>query len=83
MALWIQNVTEGNRPDDQTHDYTVQINGGPPLATFQHVRDRGAAACLRAAADAIDAETRARAERENGMTGIASVTRTSRQETEA
>ena len=54
MALWIQNVTQGDRPDDQPHDYVVRINQRPPLATFQHVRADGAAACLRAAADAIE-----------------------------
>lgn len=53
MALWIQNVTEGDRSDDELHDYVVRINHNPPLAAFKHVRSRGAAACLRAAADAI------------------------------
>jgi len=54
--LWIQNVTPEDRPDDQPHDYVVRLNRNPPLATFQHVRNKGAAACLRAAADAIEAE---------------------------
>ena len=57
MALWIQNVTPGGitgRPDDQPHDYVVRIND-KELGRFQHVRALGAAACLRAAADAIDA----------------------------
>lgn len=58
--LWIQNVTpEGvgssGRSDDLPHDYTVQVNREPPLARFRHVRSLGAAECLRAAADAIDA----------------------------
>ena len=57
MALWIQNITPG-RPDDQPHLYKVAINQNPPLAYFQHVRAAGAAACLRAAADAIEAQTR-------------------------
>lgn len=52
--LWIQNVSEMSRPDTQPHDYVVRINQQPPLARFQHVRAHGAAACLRAAADAID-----------------------------
>lgn len=55
MALWIQNVTDGDRPDDEPHDYVVRINRQEPLAVFQHVRSLGAAECLRAAADAIDA----------------------------
>lgn len=55
MALWIQNITPDVRPDDEPHEYAVRINGEPPLAYFQHVRADGAAACLRAAADAIDA----------------------------
>lgn len=54
MALWIQNITEGTRTNDQEHDYAVRINNDPPLAFFQHIRSRGAAECLRAAADAID-----------------------------
>lgn len=54
--LWIQNVSPDfhTRPDDVPHDYTVQVNDQPPLARFTHVRNLGAAACLRAAADAID-----------------------------
>lgn len=50
--LWIQNVSPDahRRPDDQPHDYVVRINNQPPLARFQHVRAKGAAACLRAAA---------------------------------
>lgn len=55
MALWIQNVTKGKRPDTEPHDYVVRINWEKPLATFQHVRSFGAAECLRAAADAIEA----------------------------
>lgn len=52
--LWIQNITPAYRPDDQPHDYVVRINNHPPLATFRHVRNEGPAACLRAAADAIE-----------------------------
>ena len=54
MALWIQNITPDERSDHLPHDYAVRINNNPPLALFEHVRSRGAAACLRAAADAID-----------------------------
>lgn len=57
MALWIQNITDDPLvSDDELSDYAVQINNAPPLATFQHRRIDGAAACLRAAADAIDAQ---------------------------
>lgn len=64
MALWIQNITgDPSRPDDQTHDYAVRVNNGRPLALFQHVRTDGAAACLRAAADAIDTALTSKGER--------------------
>ncbi len=53
--LWIQNITEGDRPDNEPHEYAVRINRNTPLAHFQHVRSEGAAACLRRAADAIEA----------------------------
>lgn len=52
--LWIQNVTRGYVPDDMPHSYVVKINNQPPLAHFTHVRLDGAAACLRAAAEAIE-----------------------------
>lgn len=55
--LWINNVSPPGTPDDELHDYVVRINHQPPLAHFQHVRNRGAAECRRAAADAIDAAT--------------------------
>lgn len=56
MALWIQNITpDPIPPDTEAHLYAVRINQHPPLATFSHMRALGAAACLRAAADAIDA----------------------------
>ena len=63
MALWIQNISPdvATRPSDHPHDYAVRINNEPPLATFQHVRANGAAACLRAAADAIDAQEQEKA----------------------
>lgn len=54
MALWIQNISIPIPPDDEPHNYAVRVNQHPPLATFWHVRSLGAAACLRAAADAID-----------------------------
>jgi len=52
--LWIQNVTPGERPDNEPHDYVVRINREPPLGVFRHVRELGAAECLRAAANTID-----------------------------
>lgn len=55
MALWIQNVTAGEVSDADLSDYVVRINQHAPMARFQHRRIDGAAACLRAAADAIDA----------------------------
>ncbi|MFI8683221.1 hypothetical protein ACIGFJ_12740 [Brevundimonas diminuta] len=56
MALWIQNITpDPFTPDSHPSDYVVRINNDAPLAHFQHRRIDGAAACLRAAADAIDA----------------------------
>lgn len=56
MMLWVQNASNNfdDRPDDAEHDYVVRINRNEPLASFKHVRARGAAECLRAAADAID-----------------------------
>ena len=53
MPLLIENVTELPRPDDRPHDYILRVNRRP-LAKFQAVRSLGYAACLRAAADALD-----------------------------
>lgn len=56
MALWIQNITaDPFVPDRHPSDYVVRINDDPPLAFFAHCRVDGAAACLRAAADATEA----------------------------
>lgn len=62
MALIIQNVTPNprDRGNDELHDYVVRVNSSRPIAHFQHRRDLGAAECLRAAADAIDAAREAR-----------------------
>lgn len=54
MALWIQNITPDRRSDDELHLYKVAVNNDQPLAYFEHRRRDGAAACLRAAADAIE-----------------------------
>lgn len=67
MALWIQNVTtDPFTPDKHPSDYVVRINNNPPLASFQHCRIDGAAECLRAAADAIDAALKSTAAKERG-----------------
>ena len=50
----ITNISRGI-PDNEPHEYAVSINLGKPLAKFSHIRGDGLAACLRAAADAIDA----------------------------
>lgn len=55
MALWIQNVTSPLRAAGMPDEYVVRVNQHPPLAWFRHSREDGAAACLRAAADAIEA----------------------------
>ncbi len=55
MALWVQNVTNPKKLSGRVHEYEVKINN-QVLAKFKHVRDEGAARCLRLAADAIDKE---------------------------
>lgn len=54
MPLLIENVTDLPRSDDLPHDYILRVNR-KPLAKFQVVRALGYAACLRAAAYALDA----------------------------
>lgn len=54
MALWIQNVTDGDKGDDELHDYRLMLNERE-LCRFQHIRSHGAADCLRHAADALEA----------------------------
>lgn len=56
MSIIITNVS--------THDdvyglnqYVVRINNQPVIAQFDHTRSEGLAACLRRAADAVDAAT--------------------------
>ena len=51
----ITNVSPRGTPRDAVHSYVIQINNGPVLARFQHVRSYGLAACLRRAADAVEA----------------------------
>lgn len=65
MALWIQNLTP-ERPFGQDHEYKVQINDQKPLAFFKHCRQDGPAACLRAAADAVEAALKSTAAKEEG-----------------
>lgn len=52
--IWIHNVTPEGTPNNEPHDYEVKINRRT-LVRFKHVRNRGAAECFRAAADALDA----------------------------
>lgn len=54
MALWIHNVTHPDFADQNEQDYEVKVNR-ETLARFKHLRSKGAAECLRSAADAIDA----------------------------
>jgi len=54
MPVIIENISPHDRPDSQPHDYRLRINA-KLITNFQHVRDRGLAECLRAAADAVDA----------------------------
>lgn len=55
MAIIIQNVTQGERPDSEPHDYVVRINDQMPITRFEHTPFNGLSVCLRKAADAIDA----------------------------
>ncbi len=54
----ITNISPPGTPRDAAHSYTVQINNGPVLARFQHIRSYGLAACLRRAAEAVEAAER-------------------------
>lgn len=52
MAIIISNETARFTGENT---YSVSLNGAEPLATFTHVREDGMAACLRAAAEAVEA----------------------------
>jgi hypothetical protein len=54
MSVVITNVSTH---DDLTgpNDYIVRINSQPVIARFTHVRSEGLAACLRRAAEAVEA----------------------------
>lgn len=54
MSLWVQNVTDGDVSDDQLHQYRLMLNK-TELCRFDHIHEHGAAECLRAAAEALDA----------------------------
>jgi hypothetical protein len=54
MALWIQNITDDGRDDDQIHDYRLMLNDRE-LCRFQHVREDGGVECLLLAAEALAA----------------------------
>lgn len=51
MPVIIENISPHDRPDSEPHDYRLRING-KVIAHFRHVRERGLAECLRAAANA-------------------------------
>lgn len=58
MAIVIENVTidfAGATARGEAHDYMVRINMNAPIASFKHEPTNGLAACLRSAADAIEA----------------------------
>jgi hypothetical protein len=57
-VIAITNVSPPGTPRDAVHTYTIQINNGPELARFQHIRSYGLAACLRRAAEAVEAAER-------------------------
>lgn len=54
MSVVITNIS---RHGDMQglNQYVVRINNDPVIARFDHVRSDGLAACLRRAADAVDA----------------------------
>lgn len=54
MSIKIENVSKDGRSNSDVHSYTLEANKGLTVS-FEHVRDDGLAACLRAAADAVDA----------------------------
>ncbi len=54
MALWIHNITPETAFDGDIHRYAVKLNHHS-IVEFDHIRSSGAAACFRAAADALDA----------------------------
>lgn len=56
MVVKIENVSPRAARDDEEHDYVLRFNNEPVLVRFRHVRSQGLAACLRAAADAVERE---------------------------
>lgn len=53
MSVIITNVSDHDG-SNKISRYTVRINNQPFIAAFQHWRHEGLAACLRAAADAVE-----------------------------
>lgn len=52
----IVNVTQGNKLDQELDDYEIRVNN-KVIGRFKHKRAyKGAAQCLRDAADALDAD---------------------------
>lgn len=56
MAVRIENVSPRSAKDDEEHEYVLRFNNEPELVRFRHVRSKGLAECLRAAADAVERE---------------------------
>lgn len=54
MSVVITNISQHNDLRG-LNQYEVRINRDPVIANFDHVRSEGLAACLRKAADAVDA----------------------------
>lgn len=54
MSVIISNISRHNDTRG-LNQYEVRINRDPVIANFEHVRSEGLAACLRRAADAVDA----------------------------
>lgn len=54
MPVIIENFSPKGRADNEPHSYRVRVNTDL-ICRFKHVRAEGLAACLRRAADAVDA----------------------------
>lgn len=54
MPIIIKNISDHDGAKEPS-EYTVQINCGPVLARFEHLRKDGLAECLRRAVEAVEA----------------------------
>lgn len=54
MSVIITNVSEHDDLEG-VNTYVIHLSGKPIIARFDHVRSEGLAACLRRAADAVEA----------------------------